>query len=80
MQCLYQNLFKEGNGDHKYLMFTDIRDNNFEVLHSAIALDKVDLEFSETVKAKPTKNNSGFITYSNTISFSSNFLEKVAIL
>ena len=34
---------------------------------SAIALDKVDLVCAETVEAKPTGNDSGFITYSNKI-------------
>ena len=23
MQCMYQNIWKEGNGDHKYLWFSD---------------------------------------------------------
>ena len=48
-------------------MCPDIRGNNFEVLHSNITLDKVDMVFSETVKDKPTEDYSGFITYSNTI-------------
>ena len=40
-----------------------------------MALDKVDLEFEETFKVKPTGNDSGFITYSNTINFASKWLE-----
>ena len=44
IQRLIQNLFKEGNGDHKYLRCPYLRDNNFEVLCSKIALDKVNLE------------------------------------
>ena len=40
-----------------------------------MALDKVDLEFEETVKVKPTGNDSGFITYSNTINFASKWLD-----
>ena len=35
----------------------------------AIALDKINLDFAESVKAKPTVNDSGFITHSNTINF-----------
>ena len=39
-----------------------LQDKKFEVLCSAVLLDKVDLECSETVKAKPTENDSGYIT------------------
>ena len=53
-----------------------LQDNNFEVLVSAIALDKVDLNCAYTFKAKPTRNSSDFITYSNTINFDSKWLEK----
>ena len=60
---MYHNLLKEGNGDHKYLRCLDIWDNNFEVLRSEIAFDKVDYERAETVEDKPVGNNSGFITY-----------------
>ena len=35
----------------------------------SIALDKIDLAYAETVKYKPTGNDSGFITYSNTMYF-----------
>ena len=44
MQYLYQKLLEESNGDHKYLMCTDILETNIEVLRSAIALDKIDLD------------------------------------
>ena len=60
---------KEGNGDQKYLRCTDLQDNNFEVMNSEIALDKVYLECAEKFKAKTNGNDSGFITYSNTIYF-----------
>ena len=40
-----------------------------------MALDKVDLEGAETVKVKPTGNDSGFIIYSNTIKISSKWLD-----
>ena len=60
---MYQNICKEGNGDHKFLRCTNIWDNNFEVLRSEISLDKFNLEYAENVKAKPTGNNSGLITY-----------------
>ena len=63
MQHMYKNILKVGNGDHKFLRFPYLQDKNFEVLHSAIALDKVDLESAETVKTKPAVNDSGFITY-----------------
>ena len=45
----------------------DLQYNNFEVMRSSITLDKEDLVCIETVKAKPTVNDSGFITYSTTI-------------
>ena len=40
MQRLYYNFLKEGNSDHKFLRCPDLWDNNFDVLRSAIALDK----------------------------------------
>ena len=67
MQHIYQTPLKEGNGYHKYLQCPDIQDNNFEIMCSTISLNKVDLACSKTVKAKPTGNYSGFITYSNTV-------------
>ena len=70
IQCMYKRLLKEVNGDHKYLRCTYIQDNNFDLLRSEIALDKFDLECAETVKYKPTVNDSCFITYSNTFNFS----------
>ena len=66
---------KEDNGDQKYSRCTDLQDNNFEVLCSEISIDKVDLECAETVKSKPTKNDSGFINYSSTIIFSGIWLD-----
>ena len=54
IQHIYQIIFKEVNGYHKYLRFTYIQDNNFEFLRSDIALNKVDLLREETVRAKPT--------------------------
>ena len=59
----HQNVLKEGNGDYNYLRCPDLQDNNFEVMSSEITLDKADLVCAETVKAKPTRNNSFFITY-----------------
>ena len=41
--CMYQNMFKEVNGDQRYLIFPDLLYNNFEVLGSEIPLDKADL-------------------------------------
>ena len=43
-------------------------------MRSAISLDKVNLVCTETVNKKPTRNDSGFITYLNTIYFSSKWL------
>ena len=40
-----------------------------------MALDKVYLEGAETVKVKPTGNDSGLIIYSNTIKISSKWLD-----
>ena len=50
-------------------MFNDLQDNKFDGMRPAIALDKVGLVCAETVKAKPTGNNSGYTTYANTISY-----------
>ena len=66
---MHQKLLKDGNCDQKYLRCPELRGNNFEVLRSAIILGKVDLECVETVNAKPTGNNLGFTTTSNTINF-----------
>ena len=44
-------------------MCTDLRDNNFEVLCEAIALDKIYLVCVDTVRAKTTINDAGFKTY-----------------
>ena len=60
---MYQNFFKEGNEDHKFLWFPDLQDKIVEFLRSEIAFDKIYLECAENVKAEPTRNNSGFITY-----------------
>ena len=69
MQRMYQNILKEGNGDHKYLRCPDIWDNNFEVLRPSITSDKIDLDCAENVKSKPTVNDSVFVNYSNTTNF-----------
>ena len=68
-QHMCQKILKEGDGYHNYLRFPDLRDNNFDVMHSEIALDNVYLVCAETFKYKPTGNYSGFITYSNTLFF-----------
>ena len=60
---MYHKFLKEGNGYHKFIRCPDLGDNNFEVLRSEITLDNVDIDCAETVKAKPTGNDSGFITY-----------------
>ena len=56
------------------LRCTDLQNKNYEVLRSTIALEKVNLDCSETVKSKPTRNDSGFIISSNTINFDSKWL------
>ena len=80
MKRIYQKLLKEGNGDHKFLRCSDICDNHFEVLSSEIALDKEDFECAGTVKDKPAGNDSGFITYSNTINSTSKWLDNSGYL
>ena len=60
---MYQKFVKEGNGDQKFLMCPDLRDNNFEVLSSSITQDKTDPELAENVESKPAVNGSGCITY-----------------
>ena len=67
---MYQKFLNEGNGDHKFYKCTDLQEKNFKVLCSAITLDKTDLDCAKNVKAKPTGNSSGFITYSNTTNVS----------
>ena len=72
---MYQNLLKEGSGDHKYLSCQDLQELFFEVLRSEIELDKVDLVCAENLKYKPTGNDSVFIDHSNTIDFSGIWLD-----
>ena len=67
MQCLYQNILKEGNDYHEYLRCPNLLEKNFEFLRSEIVMEKVDLICAETVKATPTGSDSVFITYSKTI-------------
>ena len=43
MLCIYEELLKEGDVDHKYLRFPDLRYKGFDILRSYITLDKVDL-------------------------------------
>ena len=57
--------FKISYGNHRYLRCPYLQDKNFGVLRSSITLDKADLVCSETLKDKPTINDSGLITYSN---------------
>ena len=73
---MYQNIFKEGIGGHKYLRCTYLRYTIFEVLHLEIELDKIDLDCAENIRSKPVRNYSGFITYSNTINFGIKVLDK----
>ena len=61
MQRIYHRLLKEVNGNHKYLRFPYLLDNNFEVLLSDITMDKVDLVCAETVKTKSIVNDSDFV-------------------
>ena len=53
---------------------------NFEVLRSATALNKANLEGADTVKDKHTVNDSVFITYSNTINFYGKWLNNSGYL
>ena len=57
MQCMHEKILKEVNGDHKYLMCKYLQYNSFEVIYSAIELDKVYLVCTEIVKSKPTGND-----------------------
>ena len=40
-----------------------------------MSLDKDDPYFEETIKDKPTVNDSGFVNYSNTITFASKWFK-----
>ena len=44
MQCMFQKILKEDNVDHNFLRCSYLQEKNFEVMHSEIVLDKVDLE------------------------------------
>ena len=63
MQLVHQFFFKERNGDHKSLRCPDLQYNNFEVMRSESALGKINHNCAENVKAKPTGNDSDFMTY-----------------
>ena len=80
MQCIYQRLLKEGNGDHKYLRYPDIWNNNFEVMLIAIKLDRIEIAWVEIVIAKIIGNDAGFITYSNKIYFDDLWLDNCGYL
>ena len=69
IQRIYWELLKGGNIDHKYLSCPYLQGNNFDIIHSAIPLEKVDLVCAETVKSKSTGNDSCFIMYLNIIYF-----------
>ena len=60
---MYHIILKEGYGNNNYLKCPDILYDNFMVLNSLIALDKLDLVCEKLLKNKPTSNDSGFITY-----------------
>ena len=80
MYWIYQSLLKEVNGGNKYLGFPYLLDNNFEVMCTAIALDKIYLVCTDTVREKYTVNDAGFITYSNKIYFSCYWLDNCGYL
>ena len=80
MKRMYRQLLNEGNSEQKYLRCPDLWDNNFEVLRSSIALDKVDIECANIVKPEPTRNDSGFINYSDTIHFYGIWLNNIVCL
>ena len=61
MICIYHGIFKEVNGDKKYLSCTYLLYNNFEFLRAATTLDKVYIVCSETVREKPTGNDTGLL-------------------
>ena len=62
---IYHRLLKEVNEYQKYFKYPYLQGKDFDVLHRAIALDKIYLTFVEKVKSKPDRNDAGFITYSN---------------
>ena len=64
IQCIYQIIIKKRNVYHKYSRCTYLQDENFEVMHTALSLDKLDLACAKILREKPTGNDSGFITYS----------------
>ena len=43
MYFIYQRIFKEGYGNHKYLRFPYLQYNNFNILRTGISFNKVDL-------------------------------------
>ena len=75
-----QKLLKEGNVDQRHLRCPDLRGKTFDVISSSISLDKFVFYCAETVKAKPTGNDSCFITYSKIINFACKWLDKSGYL
>ena len=63
IQRMYQFFSKKVMTITHFLRCPDLQDNNFEVMCTSIALDNIDLECAETIKAKSTGNDSVFITY-----------------
>lgn len=77
---MYQRLLKEGNRYHNDLRCPDIRNKFFEILSSAIALDKVDMECAETVISKTTGYDSGFIHHPNKIYYDTIWLDNIGYI
>ena len=75
MHRIYHRLLKKVNEYHKYFKCPYLQGKDFDVLHRAIALDKIYLTCVEKVKSKPDINDAGFITYSITF-FSCLWLDK----
>ena len=67
IHCIYQRIFLKGKNNYEYLSCTDLWDNNFEVMHIDIALDKIYLVYEEIVRAKPTGNDAYVINYPSKI-------------
>ena len=72
---MYHTILNKVNGNQKFLRCPDLSDKNFEVLHLYITLDEINLDCELTIEEKSNGNDSGFITYSNTINFASKWLD-----
>ena len=72
--------FDKETFDHKYKRYPDLLNDDFDVLHAAIPLIKIELVWTDIARSKITVNDTRFIRYSKTIYFSCLRLDKCGYL